>query len=118
MAKAHITLPDGITLKVDGTPDEIASVVARFQEKAQPKTSKEPRRAKRKAGPTHVTGLVAKLIDDGFFKKPKDLAAVKAALEAMGHRYPVTTLSPTMLRQVRKQHLRRIKQDQRWMYTG
>ena len=120
MAKAQITLPDGISLKVEGTPDEIASVVARFQhrpEEVQRKARRGPRGPRRKGGPTQVTGLVAKLIDDGFFKKPKDLAAVKAALETMGHRYPATTLSPTMLRQVRKQNLRRIKRDKRWMYT-
>jgi hypothetical protein len=43
---------------------------------------------------------------------------VKAALEEMGHHYPVTTLSGAMLRQVRKHNLRRVKQDKRWVYTG
>ena len=124
MAKAHITLPEGIVMRVEGTPDEIASVVARFQHK--PKESKvttsvgesKAGREKRKSGRPQVTDLVANLIDGGFFKKPKDLAAVKGALEEMGHLYPVTTLSPTLLRQVRKRNLRRIKQDKRWIYTG
>jgi hypothetical protein len=124
MAKAKITLPDGISVTVDGTPDEIASVVARFQDRPgeveaerSPSESKAGR-GKRRSRRLQVTDLVANLIDGGFFKKPKDLAAVKGALEEMGHHYPVTTLSPTMLRQVRKRNLRRIKQDRRWMYTG
>ena len=37
---------------------------------------------------------------------------MKAALEEMGHHYPVTTLSPTLLRQVRKRNLRRLKHGQ------
>ncbi len=123
MAKARITLPGGINVKVEGTPEEIASVLARVQDrpaKPEPTNAQRGRRggAKRKAGRVQITELVANLIDSGFFKKPKDLAAVKAALEEMGHHYPVTTLSPTMLRQVRKRSLRRLKQDSRWMYTG
>jgi hypothetical protein len=62
--------------------------------------------------------LIASLIDGGFFKKPKDLAAIKVSLEESGHYYPVTTLSPTMLRFVRSRQLRRIKEDKKWLYTG
>jgi hypothetical protein len=65
-----------------------------------------------------LVDLITNLIDGGFFKKPKDLAAVKGALEELGHHYPVTTLSGAMLRQVRKRNLRRLKQDKRWLYTG
>ncbi|MBI3055426.1 MAG: hypothetical protein HYY77_15520, partial [Betaproteobacteria bacterium] len=57
-------------------------------------------------------------IDGGFFKKPKDLGAVKIALEEMGHRYPVTTLSPVLLRLIRKRQLRRMREQKRWVYTG
>ena len=62
--------------------------------------------------------MVQQLIESGLFKQPKDLGAVKAALEEMGHHYPVTTLSGAMLRQVRKRNLRRLKEDKRWVYTG
>ena len=58
------------------------------------------------------------LMDDGFFKKPKELAAVKAALAERGHVYPVTTISPALLRLVQRRYLRRIKQDKRWFYNG
>jgi hypothetical protein len=115
MAKAEITLPDGTTISIDGTPAEISEVVERRQ-KAQRET--KPRsKGKGKAERPQLVDLIANLIDGGFFKKPQDLASVKAALEEMGHHYPVTSLSPTMLRQVRKRNLRRLKKDKRWMYT-
>jgi hypothetical protein len=78
------------------------------------KRSKEVRN-KQKATPIN---LISSLIDGGFFRKPKDLAAAKIALEEMGHFFPVTTLSPVLLRLVRKRQLRRIKDQKRWFYTG
>src|SRR5437667_328199 len=65
-----------------------------------------------------LVDLVDSLIDGGFFKTPRDLAAVRAALAQMGHHYPITTLSGAMLRKVRRRELRRLKQDKRWVYTG
>src|SRR2546425_11567205 len=119
MAKARINFPDGTTVNVEGTPDEISTVVGRAR-KAQ-ETGRRGAKVRAKAGsrPLQLVDLVASLIDGGFFrKKPKDLAAVKTALEEMGHHYPVTTLSGEMLRQVRRRNLRRLKQDKRWGYTG
>lgn len=120
MAKAQISFPDGTTVKLEGTPDEISGVIDRGRSK------RASARGRNKTKPTvkvasrrvQLVDLIANLIDGDFFKKPKDLAAVKGALEEMGHHYPVTTLSGAMLRQVRKRNLRRLKQDKRWMYTG
>jgi hypothetical protein len=64
------------------------------------------------------TNLIASLIDGGFFRKPKDLASVKVSLEESGHYYPVTTLSPIMLRFVRSKQLRRVKENRKWQYAG
>jgi len=117
MAKAQINFPDGTTVKLEGTPDEISAVIDRRQKMKEPKGRSAGGKIKARSKP-QITDYIANLIDGGFFKKPKDLAAVKVALEEMGHHYPVTTLSPTMLRQVRKRNLRRLKQDKRWVYTG
>src|SRR2546427_12230947 len=119
MAKAQISFPDGTTVRLEGTPDEINAVVDRGRKMQE--TGHRGAKVRGKAGsrPPQLVDLVASLIDGGFFrKKPKDLAAVKAALEERGHHYPVTTLSGAMLRQVRKRNLRRLKQDKRWVYTG
>lgn len=119
MAKAHIKRPDGTIVTLDGTPAEIAEVL----HKVSPGSSSEkPSGRAAKPGGTRTRAslpdLLGSLIDGGFFKKPKDLAAIKAALAELGHTFPVTTLSPAMIRMVRKRQLRRIKEDNRWSYTG
>ena len=116
MAKAQIRTPEGLTIKVDGTPKEIAEVVQDLK-KAQ-RRSGGSTGSSTAAGSGKLPDLIASLIDGGFFKTPKDLAAIKLALEEMGHHYPVTTLSPTMLRQVRKRRMRRLKKADRWVYTA
>jgi hypothetical protein len=125
MAKAQITLADGVSVTVSGTPEEITAIVSRLQGGVRPssesRSNPDPspvKRSKTTKGRVQITDLIEQLVQSGFFKKPRDLAAVKAALEEMGHHYPVTTLSPTLLRQVRKRNLRRLKQDSRWVYTG
>jgi len=115
MAKAQINFPDGTTVKLEGTPEEIRAVVDRARKAQQ---TGRPARAGKGKAKAQLVDHIANLIDGGFFKKPKDLAAVKGALEEMGHHYPVTTLSPTLLRQVRSRNLRRLKENKRWMYTG
>ncbi len=126
MAKAQVKLPDGTVVAVEGTGGEIFEFVKQLQ--AGTPTARQKgthdgtaRRAPSRPSnsPPKLVDLLATLIDSGFFrKKPKDLAAVKLALEEMGHHYPVTTLSGAMLRQVRQRHLRRLKEDKRWVYTG
>lgn len=120
MATAQITTPDGISIKVDGTADEISSVIARLQKGTASAGKRGP---KTKSGrdtteSTRLVDLIDGLVDAGFFRKPRDLAGVKAALAEMGHHYPVTTLSGAMLRKVRNRSLRRLKQEKRWFYAG
>jgi len=117
VAKAKISAPDGTTIDITGTPDEIAVVVERIRRQSYTAAGKASPRGAKKARPPQLLDLIESLVDGDFFRKPQDLGAIKTALEELGHHYPVTTLSPTMLRQVRKRNLRRIKQDKRWFYT-
>jgi len=72
----------------------------------------------KKTRPTLV-GFISEMISSGFFKEPKQIGAVKAALEENGQFYPTTTLSPALLRLVRARQLRRIKDDTgHWSYVG
>jgi hypothetical protein len=119
MAKATVTLPSGAKVLVEGTPDEVSALVAKL-DSSRPaarsrRQSKAPSRSKSRPSPV---SLISELIDGGFFKKPKELGAIKLALQEQGHFYPVTTLSPTMLRLVRRKELRRIKEGKRWLYVG
>ena len=118
MAKAHILLDNGTKVTVEGTPAEVATLIAHFgtgstSQKREKKST--PRKSTAKSGPID---LISELIDGGFFKKPKELGAIKTALEEQGHYYPVTSLSPALLRLIRKKQLRRIKDKKRWLYVG
>lgn len=116
MAKAHIVSPDGLKIEIEGTPKEISAVIGDLKKGASsPPVTRVPKKGK--GSRVSLIDLIASLIDGGFFKTPRDLATVKTALQELGHHYPVTTLSPTMLRQVRKRELRRLRQDKRWVYT-
>lgn len=118
MAKAQITTAQGINVKIEGSPEEITAIVKELEAKAT-KEAPASGRGKRKAkqGRVLLVDLIGSLIDGGFFKKPKDLASVKASLAEMGHHYPLTTLSGAMLRQVRKRNIRRIREQKRWLYV-
>ena len=118
MAKAQISFPDGTTVRLEGTPHEISAIVDRGRKTRETGRPSPRAKVKARSRPPQLVDLIANLIDGGFFKKPKDLAGVKTALEEMGHHYPVTTLSGAMLRQVRKRNLRRLRQDKRWVYTA
>lgn len=118
MAKAHITTPQGVQIKIEGTAAEITAVVRDLETKGTTDAQVRRRnRMKGKPGRASIVDLIGSLIDGGFFKKPKDLASIKAALAEMGHRYPVTTLSPVMLRLVRRRDLRRIREEKKWAYV-
>lgn len=119
MAKAHIKIKNGTTITIEGTPREVADLMERFKE--GPLRLAKKRSADKDSKRTEKVTLgdmISELIDGGFFKKPKGLGEVKMVLEEQGHFYPVTTLSPILLRQVRRRELRRIKNKKRWAYVG
>lgn len=123
MPKASIKRPDGTSIVIEGGAAEVAALV---RELGGAKSARESKggggdqgrsRARPKANAS-LSDLLISLIDGGFFKKPKDLTEVRNALSEMGHVYPATTVSPALLRLVRRKHLRRLKQGKRWFYTG
>jgi len=60
-----------------------------------------------KSGPM---ARVAELVSEGFFKKARGIADVRKTLRDRGHHYPVTTLSPTLVRLTRAKTLRRTRE--------
>lgn len=123
MAKAQLTTKLGTKVTIEGTSQEVADLLARFEaEGPSPKaassvvpTTKPSRAKKVLASPAN---LISEFVEMGFFSTPKELNAIKMALEEQGHFYPATTLSPTLLRLVRKRQLRRIKDNKRWVYVA
>src|SRR5438445_13056944 len=116
MAKAHVTTTHGAKVTIEGTPEEVAFLVSRLEGGPPPSNRKTKFSANKKSPRPTPTGLISDLIDGGFFKKPKELSGIKLAIEEQGHYYPITSLSPTLLRLVRKRQLRRIKEQKRWIY--
>jgi hypothetical protein len=120
MAKAHITTKHGTEITIEGTPEEVAFLAERLSGGVGAPTRKDQKQRpepKSNARPTPVN-LISELVDGGFFKTPRELGAIKVALEEQGHFFPVTTLSPALLRLVRKKTLRRIKDKKRWTYVS
>lgn len=72
------------------------------------KKAATPPKTKKRGGPQ---AYVEEMVDDGFFKKPKTISAVKAELENRGHHIPLTSLSGPMQKLCQKRTLRRQKAD-------
>jgi hypothetical protein len=122
MPKATVATASGSKVTIEGTDDEIVALVARIEGLGQAPRGRSPSssgpKPTNKTKPT-LTGLISEMITAGFFKEPKHLGALKAELEQNGQFYPLTTLSPAMLRLVRSRQLRRIKDARgRWCYVG
>jgi len=127
MAKASLVLPTGTKVQLDGTAEEIAALLSRFsgdpnaqgarrdRKQPHPKLKKEGKSSR--SGPT---GLVLDLIDEGYFKARRSLPDIQKKLEEKGHIYAQTSLSPILLRLVRRKdvNLRRIKDKKGWIYVG
>jgi len=118
MPKATYSAPSGATVVVEGAQDEVISIVRLLELNAQTRVQPIAIEAGRaNSGRTTPMGLLLALIAQGFFSKPKELGSVKLVLEEGGHFYPTTTLSPLMLRLVRRRELRRIKDKGHWLYV-
>jgi len=118
MPKAHLIM-DGNKITVEGTQEEVITLIKKFKAefdltgKISRRTCVKSKTRKIKATPTN---LVVGLIDGGFFKKSKDIAAIRYALEEQGHKLPITKLSPVLIRLVRAKQLKRTKDKKRWLY--
>lgn len=116
MAFARIIMPGGISVEVDGTPEEISSVLENLKSKHAPASLRE-RAEKRKSGRGQIPGLIVALKSEEFFKAPKGLSDIQAKLAELGHHYPLTTLSGAMQTQCKNRNLRRFKQHGRYVYV-
>ena len=130
MATAKLVLPDGTTVNIEGTADEVSTLLARFSGDSSPnpdttkRGSKKPParslkgsnrdRPKRKGPRT----LLEDLAKESFFKSKRTIGEVQRKLEEKGHLYAVTSLSTPLLRLTRGRVLRRIKEKAGWVYVS
>ena len=116
MAKAQITTPEGISVKLEGTAEEIAAVIRQASLKSAPAKANSKVKEASKRRPT-VSGLIDELKGEGFFKQPKNLSEIQKRLADLGHHYPLTALSGPMQAQCKRRSLRRFKKDKKYVYA-
>jgi hypothetical protein len=121
MAKAHLKLANGTEVTIEGSPAEVARIVAQTQGGASqtpssPKGTKVVDAKREVKKQRTATDRVVGFKEDGFFDKPKALGDIKAELQKAGYLYPVTTLSGVMLGLVQKKLLTRAKTPEGWVY--
>lgn len=121
MPKATVATPSGAKITIEGTSEEVVALVAKLERLDRPASSSSgaTRPGSSTKSKRSLPTLISEMISNRFFSEPKHLGALKEALEQNGQFYPVTTLSPAMLRLVRSRQLRRLKDDKgRWSYVG
>lgn len=130
MAKAKLELPDGTTVNIEGTADEVATLLAKFSGSVP--SSAETKKRPGKKAPKRVSGgnkkdrpkrkgprtLLEDLVSDNFFKSKRTISEVQRKLEEKGHIYAMNSLSTPLLRLTRDKTLRRIKEKNGWAYVS
>jgi hypothetical protein len=121
VAKATIKSATGVLITVEGSEDEVAKILASYERMSVVGHAKQAiarSRASRKESQKRegAADVIKGLREAGFFDKPKALGDVAEALEEKGFLYPTTTLSGIMLGLVKKKHLRRKRNEGRWVY--
>jgi len=115
MAKAYIETPDGVIVKLEGTPEEIATVLKEIKVEDAP--AKKTKASGKRSGKTTIPSLVENLREEGFFKKPKSLDEIRSRFKDLGHNYPLTGLSGPMRSEVKNRRLRRFKENRKYVYA-
>jgi hypothetical protein len=128
MPKANVVLPSGAKVTIEGTADEVGTLLERLSEapdqtstpaagRPQPRRSTRPAQpmASQKKGPIDH---IRELVNADFFNVKHGIADVQRRLEQNAHIYPVTSLSPALVRLVRVKELRRIKERGKWVYVN
>ena len=129
MAKANMVLPDGTTVTIEGTADEVAVLLSKCSQSGTPSSGRgatpksgrkrtakrEKGSGKRKSGPT---AYITELVDEKYFKSKRTLGDIQKKLEEHGHIYAQTSLSPILTRLTRKRTLRRLKEKKGWVYVS
>lgn len=118
MAKAEIVTPDGIKIKIDGTPEEVAQILEHARQAAAPMRGRKA--TKPSAGSARKQGL-PELLDalraETYFKDKRSLGDISSRLGEIGSHYSGTTLGKQLLREVRARRLRRLREGGKWVYV-
>jgi len=128
MAQAHLTLPDGTKVNIEGTAEEVATLLTKFSGTLKPAESVGKPSRKRAPGRSAAKNqrpkqrgpkcLIEELIQEAYFKSKRTIGDVQKKLEEKGHIYALYSLSTPLLRLTRSKTLRRIKEKDGWVYVS
>ncbi|MCX6777702.1 MAG: hypothetical protein NT157_02345 [Candidatus Micrarchaeota archaeon] len=121
MAKANIETQAGTKISVEGTSEEVAEIVAYMKNKelggknisVQP-SDESTRKGKRSDS---LGAQLMQLKFEGFFDTPRRIVDVEKELKRKAYHYPLPSISTTLIRQVKKGTLGRIKEHNKWSYV-
>jgi hypothetical protein len=120
MAHAKFTTQEGISIEIEGTPEELSAVVEKLR-RSQDAGAPPGRKAARPKQAGRTKADLPRLIDDlrneEFFRQPQGLGALRTKLGEMGHHYPLTTLSGAMQTEAKRRRLRRYKENGKYVYV-
>jgi hypothetical protein len=119
MAHAKFTTKEGISVDLEGTPEELAAVVEKLRESQAPGSPQGKSAHRKQGGRTkpELPQLIDALRNEDFFRQPQGLGAIRTKLAEMGHHYPLTTLSGSMQTEAKTRRLRRFKQNRKYVYV-
>lgn len=122
MAKAKISTKGGTEITIIGTSEEVADIIENVRRREsytewRREQLRKHGKLKEKSSRVTATDSILKLREEGFFDNPRELQEIKKALEEQGYVYPITTLSPLLLKIVQRRNLGRIKKEKVWCYV-
>ena len=128
MAKANLVLPDGTTVAIEGTAEEVAVLLGKFSQPGPEETPVKPEKKKKRTaaggsgGPRKKkdgpTGLIKTLAEEDYFKSKRSISDIQKKLEERGHIYARTSISPCLTRLTKSRDLRRLKENNVWVYVS
>lgn len=129
MAKANLVLPDGTTVAIEGTAEEVAVLLTKFSQPTVIARSKKEKKKKRRIASSATgsgakkkkdgpTGLITELAKEGYFKSKRTISDIQNKLEELGHIYAITSISPILTRLTKNRALRRLKENKVWVYVN
>ncbi len=118
MVKANIETGTGTKIIIEGSADEVASIISRIKGTQLAHEEKDRLvKAKNQKTGAQLTDILMQMRDDGFFDKPKKVIDVKQGLDQKAHIYPFPSISTALIRWVKKGQLGRVKIDGTWGYV-
>ena len=114
MVKAEIIFPDGTKIVVDGDIDDIIEIKKRFNEQEKVNGKKDTLVKNVRDGIKTSKGPLGRsrlLIKEDFFKEKRTIKDILKKLKESVIFYNAQSLSPALLRLIRKGELRRIREE-------